>query len=220
MPRAPTTPEHETLPYRPGESPFRVKGVFYRGSVEYIERTVPGGVRAVLGAIQGEALRGFLEQPFVAATFYDVFPLVALGYPSASLCGQPIDRFLRHRSRFQAEQQATTVYRSLLSLTSSAAIATKLPLLASQLYNFGTTEVEQTGPSTVEVRRGGLPVELLPWYVPGTESYLVTALRLSGAINPRVTSSAFRPDKKEHGLMTGALTHWLSWQPPAASRRP
>jgi hypothetical protein len=194
--------------------------VFYRGSFEYIERAVPGGMRAVLGAIRSEGLRAFLEQPFVAATFYDVFPLVAIGYPSASLCGQPIDRFLRHRSRFQAEQQATTVYRSLLSLTSPAAIATKLPLLASQLYNFGTTGVQQTGASTVDVTRGGLPAELLPWYVPGTEAYLVTALRLSGAINPRVTTSAFRPDRKEHGLITGALTHWLSWQPPSAARGP
>lgn len=197
-----------------------MKGVFYRGSFEFIERVVPGGVRAVLGLIRSQALRAFLEQPFVAATFYDVFPLVALGYPSASLCGQPIERFLRHRSRFQAEQQATTVYRSLLSLTSPAAIATRLPLLASQLYNFGTTEVQQTGPSTVEVLRGGLPVELLPWYVPGTESYLVTALRLSGAINPRVTTSALRPDRRVNGLMTGALSHWLSWQAPSASRGP
>lgn len=208
---APSALDPENLPFPPGSSPFRVKGVFHKGNLDYLERVVPGGAAAVLARVASAPFRAFFEQPFVAASFYDVFPLAAISYPSADMCSQSLERFLTLRARYQAEQQATGVYRSLLALSSPSAVATKLPVLAAQLYDFGTTESREVGPRQVEVARGDLPALLMPWYVPGTEAYVVTALRLSGAKNPRASTSAYRHARIASGLSIGTVTHTFSW---------
>lgn len=202
---------YDELPFPAGESPFCVKGIFHRGNLEYIQRVVPGGVPTVLAAIRDPKLRAFMEQPFVASSWYDIFPLIAVSYPCAELCRKSLEDYLALRAQYQAQQQGTSVYRSLLALTSPAAVALKLPLLAGQLYNFGTTEAREMGPNKVEVIRGEMPAQLLPWYVPGTESYVTTALRLHGAKNPDAQTSAFRYQGKQHGLVVGSVRHTFSW---------
>jgi hypothetical protein len=224
---APAALDPENLPFPAGASPFRVKGVFHKGNLDYLERVVPGGVSVVLSRVKNKAFREFFEQPFVAASFYDVFPLAAICTVGAALCSMSPERFLTLRARYQAEQQATGVYRSLLTLTSPSMVATKLPLLAAQLYDFGTTEAHEVGPGCVEVVRGETPALLLPWYIPGTEAYVVTALRLSGAKNPRASTSAFRFQRAAFGLPTGVVTHTFQWEggpaggtvPPSAPPR-
>jgi hypothetical protein len=199
------------LPFPPGQSPFHVKGVFHRGNIEYIESVVPGGLSTVLAAVRDPRLRAFMEQPFVASSWYDIFPLVAISYPCAELCHKTLERYLRRRAQYQAEQQGAGVYRSLLALTSPAVVAVKLPLLAAQIYDFGTTEAREIGSRQVEVVRGEMPALLLPWYVPGTESYLITALRLHGAKNPRAKTAPFRFQGKQHGLVVGSVRHLVAW---------
>jgi hypothetical protein len=201
----------DELPFPAGEGPFCVKGIFHRGNIEYIERVVPGGLQAVLAAVRDPALRAFMEQPFVASSWYDIFPLVASSYPCAELCHKTLDSYLRQRAQYQAEQQGAGVYRSLLALTSPAVVAVKLPLLAAQLYKFGTTEAREIGPREVEIVRGEMPAALLPWYIPGTESYVLTALRMRGAKNPRAKTSSFRYQGKQHGLVIGSVRHVVSW---------
>jgi hypothetical protein len=201
----------DELPFPAGESPFCVKGIFHRGNIEYIERVVPGGLSAVLAAVRAPALRVFMEQQFIASSWYDIFPLVAISYPCAELCHETLEHYLRLRAQYQAEQQGAGVYRSLLALTSPAVVAVKLPLLAAQLYNFGTTEAREIGPREVEILRGEMPAALLPWYVPGTESYVVTALRMRGAKNPRARTSSFRYQGRQHGLVVGSVRHIVSW---------
>lgn len=201
----------EDLPFPPGQSPFRVKGVFHRGNIEYIEGVVPGGLAAVLDVVRDPLLRAFMAQPFVASSWYDIFPLVAISYPCAELCHKTVEHYLRRRAQYQAEQHGAGVYRSLLALTSPAVVAVKLPLLGAQVYDFGTTEAREMGAKQVEIVRGEMPAVLLPWYVPGTESYLITALRLRGARNPRAKTSAFRFQGKAHGLVVGEVRHLISW---------
>lgn len=203
---------YEALPFPPGTSPFCIKGLFYRGNIEYIERTIPGGLAKVLGLVRDPALRSFFEQPFIASSWYDIFPLAAIAYPCAELSDKPYEVYLRDRARYQAEQQGVTTYRVLGTLTSPAAVALKLPLLAARIYNFGTLEVREVGPQQVEVVRSGLPRPLVSWYVPGTEAYVKTALELSGAHKARAQSSAYRIQGKLHGLSVGSVCHTFSWE--------
>jgi glycerate-2-kinase len=119
---------------------------------------------------------------------------------------------VRSRSYYQARQQGTTVYRSLLDLSSPAAVAMKLPVLAAQLYNFGTTEAREVGTNTVEVVRRGLPVRLMAWYAPGTEAYVTAALSMRGGKNVRAQSSALRVEGRQYGLTVGTLSHTFAWE--------
>lgn len=209
---SPVSLRYEALPFPPGTSPFCIKGIFYRGNIEYIERAIPGGLSKVLGLIRDPALRSFFEQPFIASSWYDIFPLAAIAYPCAELSDKTHEVYLRDRASHQAEEQGATTYRSLLALTSPAAVALKLPRLAAQLYNFGAIEVREVGPQRVEVIRTGLPMPLVSWYVPGTEAYVKTALALSGASKPRVQTSAYRAQGKLHGLSVGSVCQTFSWE--------
>ena len=42
------------VPFAPGESPFKVKGIGYKGHLEYTERYVPGGVKAMVAELDDE----------------------------------------------------------------------------------------------------------------------------------------------------------------------
>jgi hypothetical protein len=202
---------YEELPFSPDQSPFRVKGVFHRGNLEYIDQVVPGGVEAALGSLRDERLRSFFRQPFLASQWYDVFPLVAISYPCARLCGKLLSEYLRARSRYQAEQQRSGIYRQLLDLRSPSAIAMRLPLIAEQLYDFGSTCVREVGENTVEVERGGMPASLMSWYIPGTETYIATALEASGATWAKARTTPFSPTGTSHGLEIGTVRHVFSW---------
>ncbi len=43
-------------PFAPGKSPFHVKGVVYRNLVEYVDKTVAGGLAAFVAALDDPAL--------------------------------------------------------------------------------------------------------------------------------------------------------------------
>ena len=203
---------YEALPFPPGTSPFCIKGIFYRSNIEYAERVIPGGFAKVLGLIRDPVLRSFFEQPFTASSWYDIFPLAVIAYPCAELSDKTHEAYMRDRASYEAEEQGATTYRSLLALTSPAAVAVKLPLLGAQLYNFGTTDAREVGPRRVEVVRSGLPMPLVSWYVPSAEAYVKTALGLSGASKPRAQTSAYRLQGKLHGLSVGSVCHTFSWE--------
>jgi hypothetical protein len=60
--RMPSAPEdYEALPFPPGSSPFRIKGVAYRGHVDYAASFIPGGERAVIEGFR-DAARAFREE--------------------------------------------------------------------------------------------------------------------------------------------------------------
>src|SRR5690242_18619455 len=80
-------PEFEQFPQPPGKNPYRVKGNAYRGHMDYVEQHVPGGIEAMRAGFEDPLLKEFFGQTFLAASFYDLYPLVAAGWVCAKLCG-------------------------------------------------------------------------------------------------------------------------------------
>src|SRR6476620_6141327 len=95
-------PEFEHFPKPPGKNPFRVKGNAYRGHMDYVEEHVPGGAEAMRKGFEDPLLKEFFQQTFLAATLYDLYPLVAAGHVCAKLCGSTFSEFVRVRSEYQA----------------------------------------------------------------------------------------------------------------------
>jgi hypothetical protein len=203
-------PAYECFPRPPGDNPYRVKGTAYRGHNEYVAEHVPGGTAAMIAAFEDPALREFFAQPFLAATFYDVYPLAAAGHVCAALTDVSFAEFLRVRTRYQAERDARGIYKVLLKLTSAESVAMRLPRLIAQYFDFGTAEAHVIQPRFISGERGGTPRPLAEWYSLVQENYLVTVLELAGAKNvfvrthrPRVTERidgvdivSFRADVK------------------------
>ena len=203
--------DYERLPFPPGESPFHVKGNAYRGHVEYTDKHVPGGMKAAIERIQDEKLRAFFAQPFLASSWYDIFPLVAIGFVCARLAGRSFPDFLRARARQQAELDVGGVYRFLLSLASPETVVTKLPAVVAQYFDFGTVEVRRLGPRLYTAISHGWPRPLAAWYAPIQETYALYALESNGAKNPRAKLYPFAPEATERGLEVGAFRVELSW---------
>ncbi len=201
-----------TLPFAPGEAPFRIKGVAYRGHVEYVDRYVPGGNRAVLDALGLPALTKFFAQPFLASERYDVFPLAIAGIGCGRVLGRSFLDFVRERASWQATEDTRGVYRLVLSAASPGALASRLPRLVAQYFDFGGVTVVAADAGHVEAVRTGIPRPLAEWYVAATEPYIATVLRLAGAKNVATIPGALTPENvTDHGVPLVRIAFRVEW---------
>ncbi|HEY3819234.1 MAG TPA: hypothetical protein VGL81_18825 [Polyangiaceae bacterium] len=192
--------DYEALPFPAGTSPFRIKGVTYRGHVDYAASFIPGGERAVIDALRTPELRAFFDQRFLASSWYDAFPMVPAWQVCARLLQQNPTDFLKARTRHQALADIHGVYRFLLKLSSAESIALRGPRVLQQYFDFGVTEASVVGPGCVRAMASGIPSFLVPWFRIVTETYLLVALELAGVESPQVRRLGVTPGGEAHGL--------------------
>jgi hypothetical protein len=211
-PSVPRTAISFASPFPIGQSPFRIKGVLYQGTVSYFTTKVKGGMDALLHQIDDEQLRAFISQRFLAASFYDVLPVHPLIHAEARACNLPLAVYLRQRSEYQAEQDIGGVYKVLLKLASPEAVLARFPRLATQLLNFAKAELTD---ATAEGVRGftlsGMPAHLVAWYMNGLAVYAQHAVKLAGAKNCQVTMLAPEPEGQAHGLEIVRVRFQVQW---------
>jgi hypothetical protein len=204
--------ELAALPFAPGEAPFRVKGTAYRGHLEYVEQHVPGGVAAMCEAFDDPRHRAFFGQPFLAASLYDVFPLALAGVVCGRLTGQPYLDFVRVRAQAQARSDLGGVYKVLLALASPQAVASRIPRLMGQYFDFGDTTIEQRAPSWIVATRSGLPAPIAPWYAAVSEGYSRVVLAQAGGTEPQLDVVAVEPNGRQAGVDLVKLVFDLRWR--------
>jgi hypothetical protein len=187
-------------PFAPGTSPFHVKGIVYRGHVEFAEKFIPGGTAAVNATFQDRALGFFFDQQFLAASWYDALPLVPLWRACAPLMKQTSVEFLRARTRHQAELDIHGVYRLLLKLASAEAVALRIPRAVGQYFDFGTTEAKVVSKGVVRIEHTGLPLLLAQWFGIVGETFLEVALEAAGARKINVRRQPPTQSGMAHGL--------------------
>jgi hypothetical protein len=195
----------EALPFAAGTSPFHVKGVAYLGHVDYAEKHIPGGAQAVAEAMHDPALRGFFQQKFLAASWYDVFPMVPVWHTCAKLLHQNPTDFMRERMRYQAASDIHGVYRFLLKLASAKAIALRLPRVMQQYFDFGISESRVAGPGLVRATVSGVPEAIAAWFRLAGETYTVIALGLAGVTFVQVRRLPVFPAGEAHGVRLVSL---------------
>ncbi len=169
------------LPFEPGTSPFRIKGVAYKGHVEFMDANVPGGMAAVKAAFPDARFATFFDQTFLATQRFDVFPLVMSTAVGSGLMGQSFQEVAMSRTRFQANQDRGGVYRMMLRLAPSAMLAKRVPKILGQYFDFGDVESVSRGSNAVVSTIRGIPVALAPWYAPVVAAYSEEVLAQGGA---------------------------------------
>jgi hypothetical protein len=192
--------ESKPLPFRPGEGPFRIKGVAYRGHLEYVAEHVPGGVEGMLRGFRDPALADFFGQKFLASSLYDIIPLVVAGYVCARQSRRTFFDFVRVRSRYQAQKDIRGVYRVLIKLVSPMHVVERLVALQAQYLDFAAGEVHVIDKQHVEVARPKLPAMLSAWMAVVLETYLEVLLGAAGARNVRTRPLPVEPDGLVHGV--------------------
>jgi hypothetical protein len=174
-------PDPTKWPFAPGASPFGIKGTVYKRHLEYVAEVVPGGVAASLEGLPSPDYARFFEQQFLAASFYDIFPLLVAAGPCATLMKTTAHDFVAKRARDQAPKDLNGVYRFLLAMVPTASVARRLPQLLQQMFNFGSAEALRDEPGSVSAAILGLPEVVAPWFSVVINAYGETALRVSGA---------------------------------------
>jgi hypothetical protein len=207
-------PDFERFPKPPGANPYRVKGNAYRGHMDYVEEHVPGGAQAMREGFADPALAEFFGQTFLAATLYDLYPLVAAGHVCARLCGTSFDDFVRVRCEYQAERDVAGIYKMLLKLTSAEGLASRLPRLMAQYFDFASAQTHLVAPGHVVGEQTGVPhKQLAPWLSLVAESYMRTVLPMAGARELRVKVESLRTPERRDGVELCTLRTDILWRP-------
>jgi hypothetical protein len=199
------------IPFTPGTSPFRAKGVLYLGSFEYFDRHLPGGRQAVLDAIRDPELSRFFAQPFLAGSWYDSFPGLPLQHASAKLAGQPVGDFVKRLARWQAERDLHGVYKVLLKLSSAEMIVDRVPLLATRYFDYVSIEQDKVGTREYVAVVTGIPAALATLYLSVTEPFLSVAMETAGAKNVRFRWEPPEPHGTRAGVPLVRLRRNLRW---------
>ncbi|MFT3923231.1 MAG: hypothetical protein QM778_11925 [Myxococcales bacterium] len=200
--------EHPTLP--PGEGPFRIKGTGYLGHMRWVEQHYPGGRQAFLAAVS-PSIRAFLDQPFLAMSLFDIMPLICAGHTCARVCKTTFFQFIANRSGHQAQQDLTTLHRALLKLASPRMVASRVPMLMSQYFDFGETAVLESDAKSVRFELSSIPVMYAEWLHAVYDGFGRTLVEATGGVSPRLSVERV-PLGNVRSFPACKLRGTMSWQ--------
>jgi hypothetical protein len=199
------------LPCAPGASPFHIKGIAYRGLVQLIERRIPGGLAELEGHLHDERIAPFLSQPFLAASWYDIMPMLPVSAAISQVLGKPVEILGREQGAQQARYDVETVYRGLFDSLDFDNVATKLARFGRQYYDFGDCVGRVVSPGHVEVVRNGLPEFVLRWFGSMHAAYAEQILRMKGATFVEATVQPAIPAGVREGFPVVDLVTDMLW---------
>lgn len=163
------------------QSPFRTRGTLYLGTQSFFETHLSGGAAEFYADIEEEELRAFISQRFVPSGRYDVMPVPALIAYEARALRMGLGDYLRHRTRWQAQRDIKGIHRWILKLASPAMVATRLPKIMTQTFDFASAKAQKEADTEVRVTLTGIPAMLDEWFHNALGVYTDTALGLAGA---------------------------------------
>lgn len=200
----------EQIRYSPGKSPFHVKGHVYRSSLDYYSRVVSGGASLVFGQLD-DAHRAFFDQQFLAGSWYDALPLLALSHAGAGARGMRHYDAMRERATAQAKQDVEGIYRAILRLTTPELVALRVGRVLLQYFDFGRAYAQIARPRTCEIVQCGVPVPLVELGTPVAEGFIVTLVTMAGGRDVTFTAAPPSPDGRVEGMATMRVRYDVAW---------
>ena len=200
-----------TLTFSPAPELFRAKGVAYRGHLDFVARHVPGGIKRHNEAFGDPRLVAFFEQPFLASTWYDVYPLVRAGSVSAELLGITVPQLLKVRGKDQVERDLTGVYGFLARFASQRLVARGVVDAVERYFEFAEAKSEQVNPKHVRTLISGVPEDLAEWMAALALSYTEAAFEHVGAKEVRVRVQRVPCTKRKNAVPLAELLVDVRW---------
>ncbi len=195
-----------------GSSPFHTKGTLFIGTRTYFDMCHEGGWDSFVASVENEPLREFLNQKFLASTWYDVMVVPALIGEESRARGLTLTSYLEERTRWQAERDIHGVYRSLLKLSNPQMVAKRLPRLITQMFDFGQTHIELRDSHTVAATYSGIPATLETWLANALVVYATTAMKFAGASDVQVRREPTVPTEDTLGIKTIMMSLVMVWE--------
>lgn len=162
----------------PGDSPFRLKGLAYKGVIAMISKETPGGLAPLIADLP-YAIQMFLTQSFIAAEWYDIMPLPLLTAAGAARMKEDHASYAARQCKAQAESDMRGPYRFLFRLLGSPElVANRFALATKQYFDFGEATNQKKAEGHLELHRTGVPTMILPWYKTVAVAYMEFAMQL------------------------------------------
>lgn len=203
---------YQQVGFAPGGSPFRVRGntyVFHQG---YVKERLPGGLDAQREALGGIGRHDFLDTLFLANGWYDVFPLVAMGYACAEVVGTSFEEFVIQRAEDQVVKDLKFFRRMLVKMASPAKVASRLPGIAASYFEFATVGEPVIDDCTARSRMSGVPALLAPWIELTTSRFIDYVMEVNGARCVTVETSTVAEPSGTAALPTVAMDFSVHWR--------
>jgi hypothetical protein len=193
------------LPFRPGTSPFLIKGSYYR---ELQERLLDWD--RIVEAIDDTAVREFGLQRFLATEWYDYLPVIMIARGLGIYFGCPADQAISEQAAKNARRQLSGIYKFVLSFASPEVGMRRMSNVYRQLYNFGRCEISISGDSAVSTYHQW-PLMMAWLYQLTTDAWVGTLLGIAGASRVKRTWSAPVPDGTRDGVDLVRLEVRTTW---------
>ena len=199
----------QPLPFPPGESPFHIKGEFYRQMGEWLafhDGRCEGGVTR---ALESGGLKAFADQSFLSSAFYDVLPLPRMVMAVAEARGKDVRELATTMGQKAVEGQMTGVYARFLSKLTPELFCQRFPQVVQYFYDFGSLTVTP-GESGAALLRTGLPLCISEWWCLVTVPFIVIPLTAGGA---RDVTASFRIESRgmDRGVEVGDAIGEARW---------
>lgn len=196
------------LPYAPGLSPFRAKGLIYSHTLKWLQQEY--GER-FFEALPDDLSRAFFRQPILAGGTYDAFPILHVCAAAARLMGTPTNIALRELTRRHACNDLNKVHRMILSLVSPKLLADRLPRINARYWSFGGVELRERHDNGLSVWRTGVPARMYAYYSVSNVEYITRVLQQC-AKEISVVARRWEPDGTEKGIPLIRILFKISWQ--------
>jgi hypothetical protein len=193
-----------------GRDGFHMRGNAYRGLQEFIERTVPGGLTALLEALT-EPNRSFFNQTFLTGAWYDYFPVEEITQTAARLLGESHTMFLRGLADFILKRDANGLYRAILRFATPQLVVHALPFAANRYYDFSKLSVHDVSERSCLVRVHGIPAVTAMTYITTANVFVIRAIESAGGRNVVCQSTAPVSAGSAHGEPIAKFERRFSW---------
>jgi hypothetical protein len=200
----------EPLPYPPGQSPFHIKGEFYRqqaASIAYHDGKSGGALTRIL---EREGLVEFALQPFLSSAMYDVLPLPRIVMAAAEARGRDVHEMTSGMGRAAVDGQMTGVYSRFLTRLTTANFCQRFDQVIGHFYDFGPVSLTPQ-PSGARLVRSGVPLCVAEWWSLVTVPFVVVPLTASGARDVAV-EWRIKPAGTDRGVPVADVEWQVRWQ--------
>jgi hypothetical protein len=190
-----------------------MKGHVYRSFREHLDAAQPDGTQSALALVENPAARRFLEQEFLAASWYDIFPFVPFAQAATRISGLSYSGFIRRAARAQAERDMNGIYRAILRFASAEMVVERLPRTASRYFEFARAEVRCLRPGSWENTVNNIPAVLLPTYSAMTDEFIKVVFEAAGTRGFRTQTFLHERSGEAHGVPLVRYVRRLQWDP-------
>ena len=203
---------YQQVGFAPGGAPFRVRGNTYVFHQDYVKEHLPGGLDAQREALGDLGQHDFFDTLFLANGWYDVFPLVAMGYACADVVGASFEEFVTQRAEDQVVKDLKFFRRMLVKMASPAKVAGRLPGIAASYFEFATMGEPILGDHMARSRMGGVPALLADWMQLTTTRFIAYVMDVNGARGIEVETARIPEPTGNAALPTVAMDFSVRWR--------